>query len=280
MTSKFKNIKGVECRYFELGQGDPLIVVHPFLADATTWMGVNEFLAQRFTVYAPDLPGYGKTGNSKWEISLKGFSDFLIDFCESFSFNNISICGISMGAAITTYARTKLDDKVKEYVLIEPLFAWHYSKLAERHKTMSHLLSFAGNVPLSPRFFNKVINSDRWLSSVLSFFCKRKAKDHEKMAQLLARYRACEFDVFRKILKDIMHLDLNEETLVSSKSTFLAMSTNDETLDTKATIEGYRSLYPNLKYINLPLPHDPMKPVTKEFLNSQFINLLDLITAV
>lgn len=276
MTENFLSVNVTKTHYYKLGQNKPpIVVIHPFLADASTWIAIDEFLAQEFTVYTPDLPGYGQTEIGNVKLSLKGYSDFIADFIGALGLKNYSVCGVSMGGAILTYARPKIDQDVVSYLLVEPLFAWHHSRVPKKEKIIAHVFTLFGNIPLSPKLFDKILNSDRWLLSILTFFNKEKLHNPEKASQLLARFRTCHFDVFRKILSDIMNLDLSKESFTSSKPTILAMSTHDETLNTKDTVAGYKLLYPNLEYFELPLPHDPMIPVTKEFFNSNFLYLLE-----
>ena len=59
-------IRGMRVRYYELGTGAPLLLVHGFLVNSREWRLVMPRLARRFRVIAPDLPGFGEVGVTAW----------------------------------------------------------------------------------------------------------------------------------------------------------------------------------------------------------------------
>ena len=61
-THKIKISTGAELEYEKKGSGEPLIIIHGFLGTARTEMGRTiDWLADRYTVYAPTLRGYGES---------------------------------------------------------------------------------------------------------------------------------------------------------------------------------------------------------------------------
>ena len=56
---KTVQVDGRDVRYYQAGNGDPLVVIHGGGGDARSWWKNISELARTYTVYAPDLPGYG-----------------------------------------------------------------------------------------------------------------------------------------------------------------------------------------------------------------------------
>ena len=53
-------IHGVELSYVDRGRGCPLVLVHGFPLDHSTWDGQIDSLARHCRVIAPDLRGFGR----------------------------------------------------------------------------------------------------------------------------------------------------------------------------------------------------------------------------
>jgi pimeloyl-ACP methyl ester carboxylesterase len=59
ILGKTIKVNGHDIHYYTAGQGEPLVVIHGGGGDARTWWENISELAEKYTVYAPDLPGYG-----------------------------------------------------------------------------------------------------------------------------------------------------------------------------------------------------------------------------
>src|SRR5579871_1843867 len=56
------NLDGVALHYYCGGRrGTPIILIHGLGNSAEAWAGLMPLLSKAFLVYAPDLPGFGKT---------------------------------------------------------------------------------------------------------------------------------------------------------------------------------------------------------------------------
>ena len=68
-TAKFTKIKNIGTRYYDLGQGEPMVLIHgdewSGKGNANTWSLNLGGLANNFHVYAPDKLGSGMTDNPK-----------------------------------------------------------------------------------------------------------------------------------------------------------------------------------------------------------------------
>ena len=55
----YAEVNGIRIAYDRTGGGFPLLLLHGFPRTRRTWAQVTPALARRFTVVAPDRPGYG-----------------------------------------------------------------------------------------------------------------------------------------------------------------------------------------------------------------------------
>lgn len=60
ISSKTANVDGLQMHYFTAGSGkETLLLIHGYAQSAHMWEAAMPELAKRFTVIAPDLPGFG-----------------------------------------------------------------------------------------------------------------------------------------------------------------------------------------------------------------------------
>ena len=63
-TEDFIKLSGGQVRYFKMGTGPPLILVHGLGSASVNWYKNIDGLSKSHSVYAVDLPGHGKTYKS------------------------------------------------------------------------------------------------------------------------------------------------------------------------------------------------------------------------
>jgi pimeloyl-ACP methyl ester carboxylesterase len=78
------------------GEGPPLLYLHG-TAPSGVWLPFHEQLSARFTLYAPDLPGFGGTPDAAW---VEGMDDLVLHTRELMDALNLSrpvVVGFSLG---------------------------------------------------------------------------------------------------------------------------------------------------------------------------------------
>ena len=77
-------VGGIDVHYLSGGEGDPLVVIHGGGDSARSWRKNLEVLAEHYTVYAPDLPGFGSSqcrchagGATTDDAHIAGQKDFI-----------------------------------------------------------------------------------------------------------------------------------------------------------------------------------------------------------
>jgi pimeloyl-ACP methyl ester carboxylesterase len=74
--TRWVEVEGVRTHVLQGGTGPPLLYLHG-VAPAGEWLPVHEALAERFTVFAPDHPGFGLTERPEW---LTGMDDLVLHY--------------------------------------------------------------------------------------------------------------------------------------------------------------------------------------------------------
>lgn len=109
--SRWVEAGGLKTHYMELGEGDPLLIVHGGGPGAAGFLGYPHFIpaaAEHFRVVAPDLRGFGLTDKPNDEpYSFKRQADHLSAFVDTLCLRDVNIVGNSMGA--TTLMRYVVD---------------------------------------------------------------------------------------------------------------------------------------------------------------------------
>lgn len=72
IASKFVDVDGIKMHYFTAGNAaDTLILIHGYAQSAHMWEAAMPELSQRFTVIAPDLPGFGDSAIPKDGMDMR-----------------------------------------------------------------------------------------------------------------------------------------------------------------------------------------------------------------
>jgi pimeloyl-ACP methyl ester carboxylesterase len=114
-------VDGLDVRYYTAGQGDPLVVIHGGAGDASTWMKNIAALSANYTVYAPDLPGFGGSQPREGDCYVPELTDFVDGFSDNLGLKSFHLVGHSLGGGVALGCALKFPHKIKKLVLISSL---------------------------------------------------------------------------------------------------------------------------------------------------------------
>jgi 3-oxoadipate enol-lactonase len=81
--------------------GEPVVFLHGNLETGEVWYGWVPRMAQRFRLYRPDLPGFGRSkAPANFEWSLENYTKVVADFLDSIGAASAHIVGAKTGGAI------------------------------------------------------------------------------------------------------------------------------------------------------------------------------------
>jgi pimeloyl-ACP methyl ester carboxylesterase len=124
LTAKFVDVHGVRTRYYEMGQGEPMVMIHGgSMAGSCT---ANVFsrnipgLGKRFHVFALDRPASGMTGNplDDKDYNYASETEFIYEFIETLKLGPVHLVGHSASGAIAFFLAIEHPEAVKTLVII------------------------------------------------------------------------------------------------------------------------------------------------------------------
>jgi len=113
MTHKLK--KEGKFNYIEVGEGQPIIVLHGLMGGLSNFDGVTSFFSTKgYKVIIPELPVYSM---SLIKTNVKAFSKYLKDFIQFKGFKEVILLGNSLGGHIGLYFTKLNPEQVKALVI-------------------------------------------------------------------------------------------------------------------------------------------------------------------
>ena len=125
LKPKYADVAGVRARYYEMGQGEPMLLIHG--GDWNDGSSANDFstvlplLAKSYHVYAPDRLGHGLTGNPELsKFNYQGEIEFLYQFMQTMKIASAHLVGHDSGGALALYLAITHPETAKSLVFIAP----------------------------------------------------------------------------------------------------------------------------------------------------------------
>ncbi|WGD35327.1 alpha/beta hydrolase [Olleya sp. YS] len=101
--------------YIEVGEGQPIIVLHGLMGGLSNFEAVTTFFSEKgYKVIIPELPIYSM---SLLKTNVKAFAKYLHDFIAFKELNNVVLLGNSLGGHIGLYHTKMFPEKVKALVI-------------------------------------------------------------------------------------------------------------------------------------------------------------------
>lgn len=112
------NANGITICYDDLGEGEiPILFIHGFPFNKSTWQPQMDFLKKTNRVIAYDIRGFGKSTAGNEEINMGLFGDDLIKLMDALLIKKAIVCGLSMGGYIVLNALDRYPDRFEAIVL-------------------------------------------------------------------------------------------------------------------------------------------------------------------
>jgi pimeloyl-ACP methyl ester carboxylesterase len=115
-------VKGYPVYYSIVGEGErePVILVHGLSASSRWWVRNVHSLAERYTVYLIELPGFGTMWRSRSRLVLQESGDWLAQWMEAVGIRQAHLIGHSMGGSICLSLAAQRPELVRSLVLVSP----------------------------------------------------------------------------------------------------------------------------------------------------------------
>jgi 2-hydroxy-6-oxonona-2,4-dienedioate hydrolase len=125
LRAQFIEVNGVRTRYYEMGEGEPMVLVHgegwSGHSSANVWSKNIPLFAKRFHVFAPDKLGSGMTDNPKDdnELNIQGEVDHIYDFIRIMKLGMVHLVGQSRGGGCVFFLALQHPEVVRDLVIVD-----------------------------------------------------------------------------------------------------------------------------------------------------------------
>jgi pimeloyl-ACP methyl ester carboxylesterase len=113
------NVSGVSMHYYCAGRrGTPTVLIHGLGSSAETWFALMPLLSKEYLVYAPDLPGFGRTPLAPEGTNIKTHVLYLKRFLDELGYPRVTLVGNSLGGWIATSFAVENPERVERLYLL------------------------------------------------------------------------------------------------------------------------------------------------------------------
>jgi len=111
-------VNGINLAYTRRGKGMPLMLVHGFPLDSSSWNEITPFLEDKFDIILPDLRGFGQSTTIKSPYTMSDMADDLAGLLDHLGIEKTAMAGHSMGGYVTLAFAKKYPNRVSGLGLI------------------------------------------------------------------------------------------------------------------------------------------------------------------
>ena len=120
-TVKFLSIASGDIRYLDLGQGQPLLLIHTLRTQLDYFQKVIPLLADEYRILAIDLPGHGYSSiPTEAPFDEPFFRKSVIEFIEQMNLRNLILVGESIGGVLALTVGASLPDRINHIFAFNP----------------------------------------------------------------------------------------------------------------------------------------------------------------
>lgn len=109
-------------RYWRLGQGLPVILIHGVGLDSTMWNAQVDALAKRYDVIAYDMLGHGESALPAEDAVLDDFADQLAALLDHLGLTRAAVVGFSMGGLVARAFALRHPTRLTGMVVLSSVF--------------------------------------------------------------------------------------------------------------------------------------------------------------
>jgi len=117
--SKFADVNGVRLHYLIAGKGDPVVLLHGYAETSHMWLPLIAKLADRHTVIAPDLRGFGESSAPPDGYTKAAMARDIHALVKSLNYDRIRLVGHDIGLMVAYAYAAQYPSEVDRLVLME-----------------------------------------------------------------------------------------------------------------------------------------------------------------
>lgn len=111
-------VRGRRIHFTVTGSGPPLLLLHGFAATGDYFASITPYLSDRYTLIAPDRPGFGFSDRAATaDYSHEAQASLFLDFLDRLGIERAAVIGHSMGAAVALRMAALRPERIPALVL-------------------------------------------------------------------------------------------------------------------------------------------------------------------
>ncbi|MBK6967444.1 MAG: alpha/beta fold hydrolase [Bacteroidales bacterium] len=104
--------------YRHFGEGQPLIILHGIFGISDNWVTLGKRLAEKFSVYIPDMRNHGQSPHSP-TFNYAAMADDLLEFIEEHELKKPMIIGHSMGGKVAMTFALEYPEMIDKLAIVD-----------------------------------------------------------------------------------------------------------------------------------------------------------------
>ena len=104
--------------YRSAGSGPVIVMAHGITSTSATWANVLPYLAEHFTVIAPDLLGHGESAKPRGDYSLGAYASGIRDLMVALGHQRATFVGHSLGGGVAMQMAYQFPEHCERLVLV------------------------------------------------------------------------------------------------------------------------------------------------------------------
>ena len=108
----------MQLHYKNLGQGQPLILLHGLFGSADNWGYIAKHFSQTHQVISVDLRNHGRSPHSD-SHDYTDMADDLIELCDSLNLESMHLLGHSLGGKVAMQFATQYAERVDQLIVVD-----------------------------------------------------------------------------------------------------------------------------------------------------------------
>jgi 2-hydroxy-6-oxonona-2,4-dienedioate hydrolase len=145
----------------DASEGQSIILVHGLGISSIYLMPVAEVLAKRYSVYLPDLPGFGKSEKPLKVLNIKEHAISLAEFMDALHLQKMILLGNSFGCQVIAEFAVLFPERVSSVIFVGPTVN------PEERSVFKQGRALLADTKLEPKWQRKVANKDYMKAGVV-----------------------------------------------------------------------------------------------------------------
>ncbi len=250
LNGAFITINGHTLFHYQAGSGPALVMIHGHRSDVLRFESIVQFFADYFHVYAPDLPGFGKSPPLSERHTMDEYGAIIHQYIKKLELENLYIVGASMGGIIAFHTLKSRDLSVEQLILLSTPASGEvflYSK--PRIMIITTIFTLLLHFRLARGLLQRCINSDFLMKKAMRLALPRQFRDPEIIQFEMEQWRVMPIHIWLETILEIINTNLLEENVQINVPTIVVYADRDHYFDNEKNLTQLHQIFPNMKAI-------------------------------